>query len=282
MPDPLAPPWHTDFAQTSPLFAPIQAAIEQFASRTAWPTLDQLNTALASRPARALTRSSHAVRFVPQDTRAQTWTDKYEPRIFLRGEIQTREANWHDFFNAMVWMTFPRTKAALNALQYEQYLAAQRTQQKNRTAAQDALTIFDEGGAIVVSRDPTLLERIARYEWKQLFWAERRHVERDMRVFLFGHALYEKALTPYKGMTAKCLLLTVTDDFLALTLPDQLSRVDERSANWFHATGGHLRTTALSPLPILGVPGWTPENIDPSFYDDKQYFRDQYAHSTST
>jgi len=282
MPDPLVPPWHTDFAQTSPLFAPIQPAIEQFASRKAWPTLDQLNTALASRPARALTRSGHAVRFVPQDTRAQTWTDKYEPRIFLRGDIQTREANWHDFFNAMVWMTFPRTKAALNALQYEQYLAVQQTQRQNRTAAQDALTIFDEGGAIVVSRDPLLFALLRRFAWKELLWTKRRHVERDMRFFLFGHALYEKVLTPYMGMTAKCVLLDVEPNFFDLSLQAQLAYVDGRTATWFAETDGELRTSTLAPLPILGVPGWSPENDNPSFYDDKRYFRDNYKRSART
>jgi len=29
----------------------------------------------------------------------------------------------------------------------------------------------------------------------------------------------------------------------------------------------------LSPLPVLGVPGWWPDNERESFYDDADYFR---------
>jgi hypothetical protein len=39
----------------------------------------------------------------------------YEMRIWARGEVVTRPDNWHDFFNALVWCTFPLAKAALNA-----------------------------------------------------------------------------------------------------------------------------------------------------------------------
>jgi hypothetical protein len=31
----------------------------------------------------------------------------YEMRIWARGEVETRPANWHDFFNALVWLSFP-------------------------------------------------------------------------------------------------------------------------------------------------------------------------------
>ena len=36
-------------------------------------------------------------------------------RVLPRGEVETRPDNWHDWFNGLVWLTFPRAKAALSA-----------------------------------------------------------------------------------------------------------------------------------------------------------------------
>ncbi|MBN3821090.1 DUF3025 domain-containing protein, partial [Paraburkholderia sp. Se-20369] len=34
-----------------------------------------------------------------------------------------------------------------------------------------------------------------------------------------------------------------------------------------------LTSRDLSPLPVLGVPGWCAENAEPAFYDDPAVFR---------
>jgi len=34
-----------------------------------------------------------------------------------------------------------------------------------------------------------------------------------------------------------------------------------------------LSGRSLSPLPILGIPGWWAGNEDPRFYENKSYFR---------
>jgi hypothetical protein len=39
----------------------------------------------------------------------------YECRIWETGEVETRPDNWHDFFNALVWLSFPQTKIAVSA-----------------------------------------------------------------------------------------------------------------------------------------------------------------------
>jgi len=274
--------WIPNFITASPILATLAYVAAPFNDKTEWPSLDSLNAARDIIHNAPKSAKQCRIRFVPQARSRDKLEERYEPRIFLRGEVQTRRDNWHDFFNALVWMTFPRTKSILNALQYEQFQVAEHEKRANRTPVQDALTIFDEGGAIVVSRDPLLFALLRQFAWKELFWTKRRHVERDMRFFLFGHALYEKALTPYMGMTAKCVLLDVEPNFFDLSLQAQLAYVDGRTATWFAETDGELRTSTLAPLPILGVPGWSPENDNPSFYDDKRYFRDNYTRSART
>ena len=275
MPATVEQTWKPGFDSTTPLFRPLRLATAPFSAQPDWPTLIALNQALDHCTHRPHTLSGQLIQFVPQSVSTAALEDKYEPRIFLKGEVQTRTNNWHDFFNALVWMSFPQTKAVLNGMQYEQFRPAEPVRQ-NRTPVQDALTIFDEGGAMVVSRDDSLLDLLRAYAWKELFWTQRQRVQRDMQFYVFGHALYEKALTPYAGMTAKCVLLRAESNFFTTDLAAQLYLVDEWTAAWFRHAGMSLRTGMLSPLPILGVPGWSPENQSPDYYDDKQYFRDQY------
>ena len=101
----------------------------------------------------------------------------------------------------------------------------------------------DEGGVIVAASDIELLRHVECFAWKRLFWRERTRVARAMRFFLFGHALYEKALAPFTGITGRSILIHVAADLPA------------------------------APLPILGVPGWCAENESAGYYDDATYFR---------
>jgi hypothetical protein len=54
--------------------------------------------------------SGQRIRFVPPQDDGKA----YECRIWERGEVETRPDNWHDFFNALVWLPFrtPRTPSA--------------------------------------------------------------------------------------------------------------------------------------------------------------------------
>ena len=70
----------------------------------------------------------------------------YEQRIAERGAIATRERNWHDLLNALVWMRYPAIKQALNRRQMTEIA---RMGPKQRSRAQYAMTHFDEAGVIV-------------------------------------------------------------------------------------------------------------------------------------
>jgi len=93
-----------------------------------------------------------------------------------------------------------------------------------------------------------------------------------MGFFLFGHALYEKALAPYIGWTGKAWIVAVPQTFFARPHDEQIAELDGHIAADLHA--GELATpVCLSPLPLLGIPGWAPENADPAYYDNTAYFR---------
>src|SRR5690606_23687162 len=88
------------------------------------------------------------------------------------------------------------------------------------------------------------------------------------RVLLFGHALMEKLVKPYKAITGHAWIVApVSPDACrgSATLQDIDAHVAARLAQG-------LSTADFSPLPVLGVPGWW-EGQDQDFYHDPAVFR---------
>jgi len=235
-----------------------------------FPALDDLNTLAHQRGVRS--GGDAPIVFVGAGgERGRDFASHYEVRVFRSGEVPTRTGSWHDLFNALAWLAFPRTKACLNRLHHDELV--RRWGEPTRGTARDVLTLFDEGGIIVACTVPALARLLEGFRWKELFVARRAEAIAAMRFLTFGHAILERAHAPYKSVTAKALVLEVTDETLALTPPALVATLDERAARHFDSPAALDSTRALRPLPVLGIPGWTSENEDPSYYDDAEVFR---------
>jgi len=265
-------PWKPDFAERAPMFEPLRAFAREL-RMAYWPGCDELNRMLASRDKAIVTAAGAPLRFVAQSPRADHFEDKYEPRIYLRGEVQFRACNWHDLFNALVWLAFPRAKAALNQRHCRELERQHASGAQNRGAAQDALTLFDEGGVIVASADERLSKLLSGFQWKELFWQRRSEILQSMRFYLFGHALYEKALQPFAGVTGRGVIVEVGAGFFAQPLAAQLAALDGEVAQRITDAAQFRMTRELAAVPILGVPGWCEDNVCEAFYDNVDYFR---------
>lgn len=267
--------WNPDFAQSAPAFAPLREAARELRT-PAWPCSADFNRLLAARATPVINAAGRALSFVAPAPRAVGFADKYESRIFLRGEAQFRAGDWHDVFNAFAWLTFPRAKAALNERHYHA-LEERRTSGErhagNRSALQDALTLLDESGVIVATSEPGLGRLLMAHTWKELFWRRRADVREHMRFYLFGHGLGEKMLRPFIGVTGRGLVCEVARDFMALPLAEQLAVIDGQIAERVGAPGRDLAARDLTPVPLLGIPGWCADNEDGRYYDNTAYFR---------
>ena len=259
------PVWNRWELLASPAFATLAPLIEQL-PEDHFPTLAQLNRMCDERD--AVSGGGVPIEFVPQEGKTD---EPYETRVYARGKVLTRSHNWHDLFNALVWITFPRTKAAINRHHYREMLARQG--EGLRGTPRDVLTLFDEGGVIVVSSAAELGALLRDFKWKELFWQRRAEVVAAMRFFVFGHSIYEKALQPYKGITAKTVIFDVPARELERPLPQQLASLDARLAKYFGEPEVLAATEAYAPLPVLGIPGWSADNEDERYYDDSQHFR---------
>ena len=204
----------------------------------------------------ALAPQATPVRFVPQsDLPAGV---AYESYIFDSDCCPTREG-LHDFFNGLAWLHFPQTKRRLNHLHVAQI--AQTGIQPVRGPARDALTVFDENAAFFQGPD-ALWDALVAKDWHRLF-VTLRPLWQEAHLVLFGHALLEKLVDARKPITAHV--------FRARAATNSIADMDA----WVAAqlTAEMLATKPFAHLPVLGVPGWWPENADPAFYADTSVFR---------
>lgn len=258
--------------QKSPIFAPLHPVLARLETNK-FPALQDINQLLGQDQSPINVQLGHPLRFVPQEQGRMGFESQYEPRCFLTGEVQMRTGNWHDLFNALVWLTFPRAKAAINARHYQALNTRLESTISQRGKVRDAATLLDESGVIVVSANTELTDLLQNFQWKELFWCRREQVRKEMGFYVFGHGIYEKALLPYIGMTGQGLILHVQADFFNRTLPEQLSEIDHKLAQFLHNPENCLTPRELHPIPLLGVPGWSVENEAASYYDNTSYFR---------
>jgi hypothetical protein len=265
MPVQPGPTWNPEFARFAPMLAPLRAIAEKLPS-IGWPNVEVLNHIAWETGRRIVNARGQHIVFAPPRPDGPG----FEAHTHATGEVEVRFIDWHDLLNALAWITFPTAKAAINGRHNQ---ALERGPPGQRSPERDALTHFDEDGIVVLSADPGLNGLIRGFDWKELFWRRREAVQRQMRFVLFGHALYQKALAPFVGMTGKALLFDVAPEVLARPADALRAEVDRLTALHAWNPQNLLHPREFAPLPVLGVPGWWPDNEREAFYDNVEYFR---------
>ncbi|HLT35058.1 MAG TPA: DUF3025 domain-containing protein, partial [Enhygromyxa sp.] len=82
-------------------------------------------------------------------------TTGYEAAV-VEGRIPTRERSWHDTFNVLAFVGFPRAKAALHRRCLE--LQRLRSGKPPRSREEDALTLIDETSLLLVGSIEAITE----------------------------------------------------------------------------------------------------------------------------
>ena len=132
-----------------------------------------------------------------------------------------------------------------------------------RGPVRDALTLFDENVVLMQAPDEVWAALQAR-DWLRLF-VDLREQWQQVHLVLFGHALLEKLVTPYKSITGH--VYRVAND---------VNPLDEAALDmWLvqDLAPTKLATKPYEPLPVLGVPAWWPANADRAYYEDTHVFR---------
>ena len=208
----------------------------------------------------------------------------YETTILREGCIAWRSDHkgaMHDLHNALAWLTFPRIKAMLNRLHLTDTAPGSEGSAGSPIAAagagrrsrrRDLLTLLDESGLLWLSASPQLDDELRQKHWHSLLVARREEIRARVQPVVIGHGLLEKLAVPYKSMTAHCLV--VPWDRSTPAAFDRAA-IDSAVAAHLEEAFGSRTLPVLAPLPILGLPGWDPANLDASYYDDARVFRTQ-------
>lgn len=208
------------------------------------------------------------IHFVPQSCLPADTA--YEQFISATGGVPTRD-NLHDFFNALIWLTFPKIKIQLNALQAAEIERREGTNEScaRRGAVRDAATIFDENAALLVVRDETLIVALREHRWHEVFVTRRQDFVVNCELWLFGHALMEKLVLPFKAITAHALPLIAGGEYCELSTLERRTWLDAHIASKLDRG---LSASDFTPLPVLGIPGWSDGQTE-DFYSDVTVFR---------
>ena len=191
---------------------------------------------------------------------------EYE-RLVQTGQIPTRDLS-HDWYNGQVWLAFPKVKQLINALHVQDACCSAdqsgSLSGNGRSRLRDALTLFDESGALLLTTEWSLCTALLQHDWKTLLLDQRESWSTRARVLLLGHGLLDSMSKAHKGLCAKVVPVQVPS--LDMELPE-LQRLMLLVVEQLRAPGN------LSPLPVMGVPGWFRDSETPGFYEDSAVYR---------
>jgi len=235
-----------------------------------WPSCNALQSLL---PYDIENLNGKTITFVEQRPTQDFSAVAYEEFIYQKGQVPTRAKSWHDIFGALSWCLFPKTKALLNKLHHDDI---KQNGKEKRSTLRNALTLFDECGVVLVTKNTELLSKLSEHQWQGAMLDDRalwhQVSEQGVAVYQFGHANYEMLTKPYVGLTGKWLALDMSAEVMSLPLNVQYRLVDEKLADKIKA-GSLQDNSQLSPLPLLGVPGWHKDSETPEYYANTDYFR---------
>jgi hypothetical protein len=268
--------WDAEILTGNPIFDDL-CRIFPIMAQSEFPSIDTLNQWLQQ------LQPDTVYRFVPDHVLA-TDGRYYEVFIHQTGQIPTRADNWHDLFGALIWCLMPKTKALLNQLHMQEI---SQYGQQQRSRLRHKLTLLDECGVILVYQQEAapIIAQLQQHQWQSAFVQARAHwrtcgasapralPQGMIQPMMFGHANYEMATRPFIGLTGKMLAIELPTSFWQLPLIAQYRQLDAALSLQIANGDFLLQAAHLTPLPLLGVPGWYVANSNPDFYLAQQYFR---------
>lgn len=126
---------------------------------------------------------------------------------------------------------------------------------------------------MVVCSEAAWIAVLRCHDWKEALLKKQEVFHHRCEVFLFGHALLEKLVRPYKAITAHAWILVIAPSWFAQSAAERLIALDLTVAAQLSAG---FTSRQFTPLPVLGVPGWWLQQ-DAKFYDDASVFRPMRA-----
>ena len=94
-----------------------------------------------------------------------------------------------------------------------------------------------------------------------------------MRAVALGHGLLAKLAAPFRGITARALVLPLEGAALPTEGAQLAAVLDAAAAASIDARGAAFAPEDLLPLPVAALPGWDVEASGARLFDDAAVFR---------
>jgi hypothetical protein len=206
--------WEPRLLSAREEFGPFRALLAELSAHEDFPALRDL-TALVETARQARAAELAPLEFVAAAPRRRrrrgpvAVADLYDARVVRLGQVPCYRASYHDLFNAVTFAAFPRAKRALHQRQYAALLASLPEDLASlpgrRTREQDALTLMDEGGSVV------LVPETARSAFTPGTLHTLVGPRARARLVVFGHALLEQLAYGYRELRSTARLLWLSE-----------------------------------------------------------------------
>lgn len=245
--------WDPSFCTRSRLFWPLVPAASAFGSYAAWPPVSAYDEALAPRA---------GVHFRVQPPKPRRGRRRgpidpsalYDARIAAEGWVPTRTGSWHDFFNALVWATFPVSKRVFHERQRKAVAARIEPSAKvlpgTRTREQDGLAILDEGSLLLLVAEASVDSVQAALEARDEAPVHAAIARGEAMAIAFGHALYESLLVPREKPIWAMVVLLPCPSPLPTGATERIALADAQLAERIEAPGTFADPTVFRSLPF--------------------------------
>ena len=242
--------WNPCFDTLHPCFQQLQN-VRCWDGLENWPACEQLAGLL---PPNLQAQSGLPITFVPQDDTLPFPELYYEERIFQHGMVSTRP-NWHDFFNALMWNVFPRSKVMINAL----HAADISRYGKPRTPQRDALTVLGRKWRAYCGEPPRLIAAGAGFRvGRRCFGKNSAAWGREIGCYMIGHATLEKDADTLRWRNRSCLIDRRSSRPFSSLIAGATARLfgwrgrEDLATRWF---GFHRLLEPVSAIGCAGVVG---------------------------
>ena len=206
---------------------------------------------------------------------AQTMgANQYIDSIILSRQVPLKPQSNHDLFNALMWMSLPKTRLNCAQAMYQASRLSPAQPKANRSSLEDRFTLFDESGIALFSDDLEIIKLVETRAWKDLFYKQAERCQSHLKLWIVGHGLYEQLLNPYVGLVAYGRCYHVDSKVFKYPSKKQIHLFDQMIAQDLERQLSQ-QTLELSAIPILGYPAWWPQQTS-DFYNNSKYFRGPY------
>mgnify|MGYP003329062150 CR=1 FL=1 len=221
----LTHPWPLSWQNHQVFLGPFMPFLARFSTTKSWPLVsdydvpDNMNFVLQD------DMGQRKRRRLKKELQRQglSFLDIYVQNIIEKKKILTRQNNWHDFFNMLIWAHFPKSKWALHKAFFASRQEVQ-SQVLQRSSFEDLLTCFDEGSLLLLCREANYSSLMQALSCRDLSRKNSLLTDFSLKHLVFGHGLLESLCAGKRDLNVLTMLVPLKEEMFSWDLPEIIAK----------------------------------------------------------